>query len=234
MATTSNEHMLQFNEATAKFTKTTEGHATVFARGWSISGYNPDDGGEQVPVVTKLRQERGPRISNCVGDERSLAQCFREPLLRLASGIAPLTGHDWEGHNDNDLQEREGAGEPLPTVDWRQRLLFGCTSEPDPGDCTASGCPDGSSSGVGGGGSGGGGSDQSRILVFGDTIDSTEASPADSPRIARPPRMFADVLPHDCRNTMRTAKAPFAEQWERVESAHTACRWGTTLDDASH
>ena len=70
-----------------------------------------------MPVVTKLRQERGPRISNCVGDERSLAQCFREPLLRLASGIAPLTGHDWEGHNDNDLQEREGAGQLLASVE---------------------------------------------------------------------------------------------------------------------
>ena len=62
--------------------------ATVYSgRGWSAVAHTlaADMSNRKSVVDTALIQSRGPTTSSCVGDERMLAQCFRESLLRLVS-----------------------------------------------------------------------------------------------------------------------------------------------------
>jgi len=237
MSTSSDEIVLRWNLDEQMFDRRRQGHPSAFARGWSVAMQKADENdyfGNSAKI--RLRQQRGPMISNCVGDEGNLTQCFREPLLRRVSATTPLAGFDFqeEGYDDaalrvhDDAKEGEGEGEdpePLPTIDWRQRLLFGCTDESVASATDA-----------------GGGSDSSteRIVVFGDKVDTTDVGSSSASTSLAPPRVFLDVLPHDCQNALTTIEGIGVKQfikekvqWDRVGDMKTACRWGTVLQDAS-
>eukprot|EP01047_Picozoa_sp_COSAG01_P022780 COSAG01_NODE_1365_length_10560_cov_38.008986_2_plen_149_part_00 len=140
--------------------------------------------------------------------------------------ISPVAGFRFgdDGGGLTDVSEHSTRRvETLPFIDWRQRLLIGCAQQ-------GATINDGDDDDGGGGGGGGGGDDDGndsseRIVVFGD------AAIAASQRRAAPPRVFTDVLPHECRNPLRATAVAY--QWERVKSAHTDCRWGTVLDNTA-
>ncbi len=202
MATTTTETVIRWLEKSQEYEFSRKGHASVFARGWSMSRQEDEAGNckDTSDCFAKLRQSRGPRLSTCEGAETSLAQCFREPLLRYATGVTPLVGFDWQGIGWLDewyrIAPRVDTAKLL-TVDWRQRLLFGCTDEEI--ELTGSGTKE-------------------HIWVMGDKLESSSA------RLPKP-RVFTDVLPRKCGNALRYTKA--ATMWARVSSSKTDCLWGT-------